>query len=220
MAAVIFLLWGGHLAYALALVDPTPANPWIYLHILIQAYLFTGLFITAHDAMHGNITQSRRINTTIGYLASFLFAGMSYRKLLKNHMKHHRFVATKEDPDYIEGSQGFFRWWGLFMYRYTTILQLLIMAVVFNLLIWIPGINETRALLFWALPAMLGTLQLFFAGVYWPHRLPHTPGMGIHKARTQKKNHFWAMLSCYFFGYHREHHESPRTPWWQLYRTK
>jgi beta-carotene ketolase (CrtW type) len=44
--------------------------------------------------------------------------------------------------------------------------------------------------------------------------------MGPHKARTQKKNHFWAMLSCYFFGYHREHHEDPHIAWWQLYKVK
>jgi beta-carotene ketolase (CrtW type) len=28
------------------------------------------------------------------------------------------------------------------------------------------------------------------------------------------------MLSCYFFGYHYEHHESPQTPWWKLYQIK
>jgi beta-carotene ketolase (CrtW type) len=28
------------------------------------------------------------------------------------------------------------------------------------------------------------------------------------------------MISCYFFGYHFEHHESPQTPWWRLYQSK
>jgi beta-carotene ketolase (CrtW type) len=28
------------------------------------------------------------------------------------------------------------------------------------------------------------------------------------------------MMSCWFFGYHWEHHEHPRLPWWQLYSTK
>jgi fatty acid desaturase len=27
-------------------------------------------------------------------------------------------------------------------------------------------------------------------------------------------------LTCYFFGYHWEHHEAPGIPWWQLYLTK
>ena len=29
-----------------------------------------------------------------------------------------------------------------------------------------------------------------------------------------------AMVSCYFFGYHFEHHDSPGTPWWKLYAVK
>ncbi|MFW6276162.1 MAG: fatty acid desaturase, partial [Bacteroidota bacterium] len=70
------------------------------------------------------------------------------------------------------------------------------------------------------LPALLSTLQLFYFGTYLPHRKPHTHDMGRHRARTQSKNHLWAMLSCYFFGYHTEHHESPGTPWWQLYTKK
>jgi beta-carotene ketolase (CrtW type) len=44
--------------------------------------------------------------------------------------------------------------------------------------------------------------------------------MDIHRARTQKRNHLKAMLTCYFFGYHHEHHLFPRVPWWQLYQTK
>jgi beta-carotene ketolase (CrtW type) len=30
----------------------------------------------------------------------------------------------------------------------------------------------------------------------------------------------WAFVSCYFFGYHYEHHDSPATPWWLLWRVK
>lgn len=220
ISTTIILLWGGHLYYALTHVTADPGNPWMYIHILLQAYLFTGLFITAHDAMHGNISSSRRVNTVYGYLASFLFAGMYYRRLRKNHGLHHKHVATVDDPDYFAGSQNFIRWWAVFMWRYVTLVQLVIMAVFFNLLILIPGIKETAALVYWALPAVLGTLQLFWVGVYWPHRLPHTHDMGPHKARTQIKNHLWAMVSCYFFGYHREHHNNPRVPWWQLYKSK
>ncbi|RZL43682.1 MAG: fatty acid desaturase, partial [Pedobacter sp.] len=27
-------------------------------------------------------------------------------------------------------------------------------------------------------------------------------------------------ITCYFFGYHLEHHQKPATPWWQLYKSK
>jgi len=220
IATTLILIWGTHLGYILLNVEPSVSNPWMYVHILLQAYLYTGLFITGHDAMHGNISKSRNTNTVFGYLSGFLFAGIYYPRLRKNHGKHHRYAATEGDPDFYAGSQNFWKWWAVFMYRYVTILQLVVMAIFYNLLLLIPGVNELNALLYWALPAILGTLQLFWVGVYWPHRLPHTAEMGKHKARTQAKNHTWAMLSCYFFGYHREHHNNPRIPWWQLYKVK
>ncbi len=220
IATSLILLWGIHLFYILLYVETSLSNPWMYAHILLQAYLYTGLFITGHDAMHGNISKLRIVNSFFGYLSGFLFAGMYYPRLRKNHGKHHRYAATDEDPDFYEGSQNFWKWWAVFMYRYVTVAQLVVMAVFYNLLLLIPGVDDRTALLYWALPAILGTLQLFWVGVYWPHRLPHTPEMGPHKARTQAKNHAWAMLSCYFFGYHREHHLNPRIPWWQLHKVK
>ncbi len=220
IAILVIGVWAAHLAYILLSVQVAVYNPWMYIHILIQTYLFTGLFITAHDAMHGNISSKKWVNTLLGYLASFLFAGMYYRTLRKNHGMHHKHSATEKDPDFYAGSQNFIKWWAVFMWRYVTVIQLVIMAVFFNLLLLIPGVNEVSALLFWALPAILGTLQLFWVGVYWPHRLPHDEGMGPHRARTQIKNHLWAMFSCYFFGYHREHHNDPKTPWWKLYKAK
>ncbi len=220
ISTTLILLWGGHLAYILLNITPDAGNIWMYFHILVQTYLFTGLFITAHDAMHGNISSSRAASTSFGYIASFLFAGMYYKRLLKNHRLHHKHAASEGDPDFYAGSQNFLKWWAVFMWRYLTVIQLVIMAVFFNLLILIPGVNEITALLYWALPAVLATLQLFWVGVYWPHRLPHTDNMGQHRARTQVKNHLWAMLSCYFFGYHREHHNNPRVPWWLLHKSK
>ena len=221
IAITIILLWGGHLVYMFTSVTLSAANPWMYLHIILQAYLYTGLFITGHDAMHGNISPSHRVNSVLGNLAVFLFAGMSYKRLRRNHGLHHKFVASGGDPDFYVRSQNFWVWWAVFMWRYLTVIQLIVMAVKFNLLLHLfPGLGEIKILVYWALPAMLGTLQLFYVGVYWPHREPHTPDMGPHRARTQKKNHLWAMISCYFFGYHSEHHEDQRVPWWKLYQVK
>jgi beta-carotene ketolase (CrtW type) len=104
------------------------------------------------------------------------------------------------------------------MFRYTTVKQIIVMAIVFNVLkIWF---TESNILLFWVVPALLASMQLFYFGTYLPHRKPHNEDMEPHKARTQKKNHLWAMLSCYFFGYHYEHHDDVHIPWWQLYKTK
>jgi beta-carotene/zeaxanthin 4-ketolase len=138
--------------------------------------------------------------------------------LMKEHYKHHRFPATEKDPDFSTKSNNFFLWWFSFMKNYTRWWQILLMAVTFNLLLL--RFTEAKLIAFWVVPAFLGTFQLFFFGTWLPHKRPITEDMKPHNARTLKKNHFVAMLSCYFFGYHREHHESPTTPWWKLYKLK
>lgn len=218
IASTIMLLWGGHLYYSLSFVTVSITNPFVYLHILVQAYLYTGLFITGHDAMHGVIHTNKSVNIIFGYLSGFLFAGLSFPKLVKNHKLHHKYPATENDPDYSANSQNFFIWFGRFMGRYVTIIQLIIMAVLFNVLEYFFRLESV--LLFWVVPAILGTLQLFYFGTYVPHKQPHTEDMNPHRSRTLQNNHLLAMLSCYFFGYHYEHHEHPLTPWWQLYRRK
>jgi beta-carotene ketolase (CrtW type) len=218
IALLISFIWLGHLLFSLMYVDPALTNPVFYIHVLLQGYLYTGLFITSHDAMHGNISRSSFINKIAGRLSSFLFAGLSYKKLLNNHIAHHKNPGEENDPDFYQKSQNFFIWWIVFMKRYSTITQLVIMALLFNVLkIWF---NELSIFVFWVIPAFLGTLQLFYFGTYIPHKYPHTSQMKPHNARTLKKNHLWGMLSCYFFGYHFEHHEAPNTPWWQLYKLK
>ncbi len=67
------------------------------------------------------------------------------------------------------------------------------------------------------IPAGLSTLQLFYFGTYLPHMGEET---NAHHSHSQSKNHLWAFISCYFFGYHFEHHDSPGTPWWRLWRVK
>ena len=168
--------------------------------------------------MHGNISANKSINQIFGTLASFLFAGLSYSRLMKNHFKHHANPGLDDDPDFYTKSQNFIIWWAVFMFRYTTISQIIIMAIAFNLLKIF--FQETSIWFFWVIPAFVGTLQLFFFGTYLPHRYPHEQNMKPHNARTQRANHVWAMLSCYFFGYHFEHHASPKTPWWKLYQLK
>ena len=218
IAATIILLWLGHLLYLLFFVQPDFGSPLFYIHILVQGYLYTGLFITAHDAMHGSVARNNRLNDFIGHLSTTLFAFLSYRVLLKEHYKHHRFPATEKDPDFSVKSNNFFLWWFSFMKNYTRWWQILLMAVTFNLLLL--HFTEIRLIAFWIVPAFIGTFQLFFFGTWLPHKRPVTSDMKPHNARTLKKNHLLAMLSCYFFGYHWEHHESPTTPWWKLYKMK
>lgn len=218
LAVLIMVAWMSHLFYSLTGVEVNLKSPIFYLHVVFQMYLFTGLFITAHDSMHGNVSGNKRINNITGWFSSFLFAGLSYKKLLKNHQLHHKYPGSNEDPDFSFRFQNVFLWWTVFISRYVTILQLLVMAAAFNAFKLIS--NESSIISFWVVPALLSTFQLFYFGTYKPHMRPHNDEMKPHNARTQKKNHIWAMLSCYFFGYHHEHHQSPQTPWWQMYKLK
>jgi len=218
IAFIILLLWAGHLVYSVLFVNVNLLSPFLYLHILIQTFFYTGLFITAHDAMHGTVAKNRKLNDFIGHLATTLFAFLSYKILSKKHYLHHQFPATEDDPDFSPRSNNFLVWWFIFMKNYTTWWQIVLMAVTFNiLLIWF---SEVQLLAFWVIPAILSTFQLFFFGTYLPHRRPFSEEMKPHNSRSLRKNHLAAMLSCYFFGYHWEHHNSPTTPWWKLYQIK
>ncbi len=218
IALIIIATWAGHLVYVLSSVVPDWHNPWMYMHSILQTWLFTGLFITGHDAMHGTVSRTRWINTGIGFFVTLMYAGMWYPTLIRQHRKHHQYPATANDPDYCVKSQNYFVWWFSFMKAYLTWGQIVFMAVLFN--VGMLYFSELKLLIFWVLPAVLSTFQLFYFGTYQPHRMPHTDSMQPHNSRSLPRNHFWAFISCYFFGYHYEHHASPGTPWWELYKEK
>lgn len=188
------------------------ASPLPYLFVLLQMHLYTGLFITAHDAMHGTISSNKTLNNLIGHCCTFLYAAFWYPQLYRKHHLHHSHVHTNEDPDHHTGS--FWAWYIRFVRNYLSVWQIVLMAILFNVLKqWIP---QPNLLLFWVLPSLLSTLQLFYFGTYQPHKGEHG---NPHYARSQRRNHLLAFFSCYFFGYHYEHHASPGIPWWKLWKS-
>ncbi len=194
-----------------------PSDPLTWLGILLQMHLFTGLFITAHDAMHHTVSANRWWNHGLGRLCATLFMFNGYGNLYKKHHEHHRFVATDHDPDY-HPSGRFFVWYFSFLKQYISVRQIIFIALLFNGLKLF--FTETSLVLFWIVPSLLSTFQLFYFGTYVPHKGKHDDHTDAYKSRSQKKNHLWAFLSCYFFGYHFEHHRYPATPWWQLHKRK
>ena len=192
-------------------------NPINILLILLLTHLYTGLFITAHDTFHGTVSNNKKINQVIGVICITLYAAFAYKKVRSEHRKHHQAVATEHDPDYFEGNFG--RWYLHFLLHYVSFLQILILAIVFNVIHYTTGIPKANLVVFWILPPLLSTLQLFYFGTYKPHHHPETID-NVHKTRTQDKNHVWGFISCYFFGYHLEHHKKPYLPWWKLWKEK
>jgi len=102
------LLWAISLVFWIQF-EISWTNPLTYLGILIQMHLYTGLFITAHDAMHGVVSSHKQINHATGWIAAILFSYNFYWKLFPKHHQHHRHVATDEDPDY-HASGNFLIW--------------------------------------------------------------------------------------------------------------
>lgn len=212
IACLVISLWTISL-FLLLNLNLSFQNPLTYFFILVQMHLYTGLFITAHDAMHGTVSPNRWVNNAIGQMCTALYAAFPFKRLYKKHHEHHRHVHTEDDPDYHHGS--FWKWYLSFMREYISWKQLLMMAVLFNVLkLWFA---EPNIVLFWVVPSLLSTLQLFYFGTWLPHHGEH---QNIHQSRTQKKNHVLAFFSCYFFGYHYEHHDSPGIPWWKLWTMK
>lgn len=219
IACLVILCWAAIL-YVNLTFSVSYTSPWLWLRVLIQTHLFTGLFITAHDAMHGVVAPGRpKLNHFLGRLSAGLFIFNNYDKMRPKHYAHHRHVASDQDPDFHRGKAGFFWWYLDFVKEYVTWQQILLAAITFNIFKLLVGVPEVNLTLFWVVPSLLSTLQLFYFGTFLPHRGEHAED-NVHHARSQGKNHLWAFLSCYFFGYHYEHHDFPQTPWWRLWQKK
>lgn len=215
-AALIMGLWATLLALNLSLPWEGSRWAWAALFVVAQTWLYTGLFITAHDAMHGVVDhRSKRRNDLIGALAVRLYAMFSYQKLREAHHEHHRSSGTADDPDFDERRpHQFWRWYLRFLRRYISGAQLVWMALIFNVLAHIVGVEEPKLLIFWVLPSLLSTLQLFYFGTYLPHRGERFEDE--HRARSNAYRPWVSLISCFHFGYHWEHHAYPSCPWWRL----
>lgn len=193
---------------------------WVVPAAAVQTFLYTGLFITAHDAMHSSVTPDLpRLNRAVGGLALVLYALFSFRKLRRAHRAHHDHPATEHDPDFHDGTHDDVpRWYVRFMTRYVSVDQLVGMAVAFNVMHHLLGIGVANLVVFWVLPALASTLQLFWFGTVLPHRRPADGYDDHHRATSNDFSPLVSFLTCYHFGYHWEHHERPDLPWWFLPR--
>ena len=204
--AVFFFPWqSGGVALAIATV-------------IVQCWLCVGLFIIAHDCMHGSLVPFRpRVNLAIGQLCLALYACFNFSALNPKHHLHHRHSGTDGDPDFHDQHPySFWPWYVKFFSEYFSWGQLAMLAVVNWTYILVLGAPLLNVLLFWALPAVLSSLQLFTFGTYLPH-VPANPEFSDrHKARSNDYPVWLSLLTCFHFGYHHEHHLYPGVPWWRL----
>lgn len=188
------------------------------LFMFWQTFLYTGLFITAHDAMHGAIAPHHpRINRLFGTVSLRLYGLFSYQEMLQKHRLHHQHPSTELDPDFHDGNHSdFFRWYLHFMQRYWSWTRLIGLIVIFHFFHHLLHIPERNLLLFWIIPSLLSSAQLFYFGTFLTHREPVEGYHNAHRAQSMSFPVFWSFLTCYHFGYHHEHHQYPHLPWWKL----
>lgn len=218
IAFAIIGIWASSLFFLLSLNISEVHILWLLPAVIWQTFLYTGLFITAHDAMHGVVfSQNPKINHLIGSLAVSLYALFPYKELLKKHWAHHRNPASGTDPDFHNGKhKNFLAWYFHFMKGYWSWKGILGLMVIFNIASYVIHIPKENLTLFWAIPSILSSVQLFYFGSFLPHQEPEGGYTNAHRAQTNPLPTFWSFITCYHFGYHEEHHEYPHVPWWNL----
>lgn len=218
IASLIMATWAGSLALLLN-TSPSQQQPlWMLLAVLWQTFLYAGLFVTAHDAMHGVVApQHPKLNHFIGTLALLLYGLFSYNQLFKAHWQHHHHPASHLDPDFHDGQyKNPFAWYFRFLQRYWSWRRLLALIASFHVMHLLLHVPESNLLMFWIVPSLLSSIQLFYFGTYLPHREPAGGYQNIFRAQSAHRPWLLSLLACYHFGYHYEHHEYPHVPWWQL----
>lgn len=218
IAFLMISLWVMSWAGLLMLDIRETSLTWSIVGILLRTFLSTGLFITAHDAMHGSVCPGNlKVNYRIGAIALILYALLPYQALLKKHHLHHRYPTGERDPDFCEGqNQGFFAWYFHFMKGYWSWIGFFTMLAIGLLLHLFLQVCMINLLLFWFLPLAFSSLQLFFFGTFLPHRQPVGGYEAPYYSQSFPLPTLLSFLACYHFGYHYEHHQYPQIPWWQL----
>jgi len=218
IALAIILLWASSLVFLIFSKFDHNYSGQILLAVLWQTFLYTGLFITGHEAMHGLIyPKNPRINQLIGSTAVLLYAFFPYKQLLKKHWLHHRHPSSPLDPDFHNGlDTGFWSWYFHFMKGYWNWQRMGVLLAILCFLGHGLKVHPCNILFYSLLPSFLSSLQLFYFGTFLPHREPengHKDSVGF---KTTNLPIILSFITCYHFGYHQEHHENPDLPWWEL----
>lgn len=202
------------------MIDWSVTPLWLAIPVVVvQTWLFVGLFIIAHDCMHGSLAPGRPwLNRAFGRLSLFLYAAFSYTRILPEHHKHHRRPGTADDPDFDpDHPSAFAPWFARFMRHYYGWREFFSLGAVLAVYVIATGASPLALVAFYAVPAIASAVQLFYFGTYRPHRVEaHEAFSDHHKSRTDDFPPWLSLLTCFHFGYHHEHHLSPGTPWWRL----
>ena len=214
-ALLAFVFVPVHL-YAVFAVDIASQPLLTVALIIFQTWLYVGLFIVAHDAIHETLFgRGDPRNRTVGRIIHFLYAGFDFDAMKAAHIDHHDYSGSERDPDFNAGDpHRFWPWYWKFFTTYFGWKQVTVLAA-FSAVYLLLGASYLNIVLLWALPSVLSSFQLFFFGTYLTHR--HADAFpDTHNARSNSFPKWLSLLTCFHFGYHHEHHLYPHEPWWRL----
>lgn len=220
LAALIAGSWLGLHAYAMFVFELSWQNlPLAVAMAALLCWLSVGVFIVAHDAMHGSLAPNHpRLAAHIAAVLLFLYAGFGWTTLRKAHFEHHDRAGHAGDPDFDEHNpSSFLRWYATFFKRYFGWRSLTFVSAVVGVYWLVIGIPMVQIVALYGVPAIASSLQLFYFGTFRPHRHGVAePFADDHNARTDGFSSAVSLATCFHFGYHLEHHRRPDVPWWAL----
>lgn len=219
LAALIAGSWLGIHIYAMFVFELSwAAWPQVLLIAVLQCWLSVGVFIVCHDAMHGSLAPGwQKVNSALGAILLFLYAGFAWRKIRDAHFAHHKHTGKEGDPDFDTAHPTqFWAWYWTFLKRYFGWQSLLYVHTIVGIYLFVFNIPFMQIFLLYGAPALLSSLQLFYFGTYRPHRHGAGEFADGHNARSDGFGTLTSLASCFHFGYHLEHHRRPDVPWWAL----
>jgi beta-carotene/zeaxanthin 4-ketolase len=218
MAGFLFCLWLVSLVGLFVVPIGDLPLPLKLLGAAWQMFLYTGLFVTAHDAMHGSVApRAPQLNDAIGTLMLFAYALFPFGYMRQMHGLHHKLPCRSGDPDFHNGRHAnFFSWFSNFMGNYWSWTRLLLLIGCFHVVHQFFHIPEANLTWFWVGPSVASSLQLFLFGTFLPHSEPADGYQNECRATSSGFSEFLSLITCYHFGYHEEHHDFPHLAWWQL----
>ena len=215
-AALLAAAWLGVHLYAV--FGHAIGDPWWMTAalILVQIWLYTGLFIVAHDTMHGSFAPNNpRLNDWTGRIILFWYAGFNWDSMRTAHHQHHATPGTEDDPDFnADNPHAFWPWYFRFFVRYFSWKQIVVLAAI------VAGVglakdNTAAVIGAMVVAPLLGPNMAIALGIVLTHR--HGEDFADeHLARTNDYPRWLSLLTCFHFGYHHEHHLYPHEPWWRL----
>ena len=219
LASAIIAAWAAlHIGLVFWFQVGQQTLPFVLPFVVFQTWLYVGLFIIAHDCMHGSLVPFKpAANRLIGRICLLLYAGFSFGQLNRAHHRHHRHSGTADDPDFdVRPPHGFWPWFFKFFFEYFSVVQVALISAGCAFEMFVLGASPINIIVFWAIPGLLSAVQLFTFGTYLPHRPEVAPFRDRHNARTNDFPIWMSLITCFHFGFHHEHHLYPTVPWWRL----